>query len=581
VPGALVNRSRLPALLLAAWVAFHLAAFGIWVHRSGMLVVEGDSPWYQVYALDLYQMIAGETRVPDVPLPSGLAGVVTALGYRCNYPALYFLQMGAAFALLGETYHAALWTSAPYLALLLVGVYLLGARLADRWTGLLAAFFVGCYPGILGIARSSEEYHPVAALLPWLLLALLATDRFRRPLASAGLGVLTGIAILVKGQILFFVGVPFLVAVGQGIAPFVAGRDFRGALPVARNFLVTIGGFLLVSAPWWGPNFGYLLTDLFRHLVSHYLKGTQYVAGIDFPMAETTTPWTAPWAIKYAGVTWTELSPGFAGLFLLGGVVTIARRVKNTLFPWLVVLCPYAIFTLISGFHHPRYYFPAFAGMALLTAMGVRAVPWPAARRAIVAAAAAYFAVLVLPRAIGPDLVPGVARAIYARTVVFFEPSPAHIEQDVAALEAAIGQAPPAANRYVEWVIPERLQPGSEKLEFTFGLMARRPEWLFQYQLPSRAVTAPLGGELFRRRIDTLLVWDPESRSRAPEGARFAMDGGVPAFTRADGSRGSLADAWEGGWAARVAGWEFLGAVPLAQFPVVVWVFAKPPRPTP
>ena len=567
---------RLPALLLAAWILLQVLAFGVWVARTQRILVDGDGPWYQLYALDLYHTIAGQTRVPGVSLPTGIAGAAHALALRSNHPALYVLQISASFALLGPTLRAALWTSAPYLVLLLAGVYLLGAKLADRWTGLVAAFFAGCYPGILGLARSSEEYHPVAALVPWLLLLLLATDFFRRSLASIALGVASGAAVLIKGQVLFFVGVPYLVWAARGTAPALRKGQWRGAAKVLANFSLAIAALLAVSAPWWMPNFGFLSGSLLKHVLPRDFTGFVAAKGFGLPMAEPTAPWTYPWAAKYARVAWTELTPWFSVLFLGAAALAIARRTRNAALPGLLVACPYLLLTLMSGYHHPRYYFPAFTGMALLSAMGWREVPWRAARGAAIAASAAFYALLVFPRSVGPDLFPGVVNRMEEDTAAFTTPLASRDAEDAAAIEAAIASGGETGDRFVEWLMPARFEPGaSENLEYTFLLTARRPGWIFDHALPTRAPTEPLNHDFLRARIDTRLLWDDSSPDLAGEAARFVVHDGEPLALRPDGSVVPLPDAWEPEWRARVAGMRFAGAAFLARTRAVVWVFVR------
>ena len=106
--------------------------------------------------------------------------------------------------------------------------------------------------------------------------------------------------------------------------------------------------------------------------------------------------------------------------------------------------------------------------------------------------------------------------------------------------------------------------------------MARRPDWLFDYPLPTRAAAAPLNDKLFGRRVDTVLFWDDVSRARVPAGARYETRDGGPVAVLADGSVVPLAGSWEPGWSQEVREMDFLGAVPLAWPRAVVWVFARP-----
>lgn len=567
---------RLPIILLACWIVFQTVSYGVWINRTQRLSIVGDSLWYQVYALEIQQMLSGRLAPENVRMPVGPAGLLPVLGLRANYPNLYHLLIAASFSLFSPSLQAALYTGMPFLMLLFVGLFLLGRRLADDWVGLLAAVFAGMIPGLLGIARSSELYHPTAALIPFLFLLLLATDYFRKPLAAAGLGVLTGIAILIKGQVMFFVGLPYLLFVALGLWSSLRRGNLRDAGRVLGGGLLTLTLLLLVSAPWWLPNFSFLTMDLVEHTAGHYLTGTGIVDDNDLPYQEMTAAWTWSWAIKYALITVDELTVFGAALFaaLLAGLLVFRRR--SLLLPLLWVFAPYAIFTFISGMHHDRYYFPAFGGMALIAAMGVRHLSWRPLRFIIVCACLAGFLLTVWPRSVGPDRFPEAARFVLADSKYLHSPDRATFVADGLRLEPILKTHPQPGMKYINWLMPEQMATQSSKLIPTFELMKRSADRMFFYELPTRNLTSPLTAEQFRMRVNTQMVWDEETPKEYPEAIGYQVEHGLPVVLLADDRRLPVAGLWEQSWLADTEGLIFLGAAHMEFDRVLIWVFAKP-----
>ena len=567
--------SRLALILLAAWILFQAVALVSWIQKTNVVVAPGDTIFLRVFAQEVYQMVSGKLDIPGVDVPSGPAGIGAVLGFRWNWPALHSVAMAGSIGLFGPGLHSTLYVSVVYLVALLLGVYVLGAMIADDRTGLIAAVIVGCYPGVLGIARTCEMYFPAMALVPWLMVLLLATDGFRRPAASLGLGALTGVAVLFKGQVLFFAGAPFALVWGRSLVRAVRGGDRRRAWRIVVNGLVVVGAILAVTAPWWVPNAGILTQSLVDHTVGHYLRDTRTAGGLDLPFKEQTAPWTADWALKYARVTTGELTPLFAALFGAAFAVVLIRRRTHAGFLALWIVVPYLLLTAISGQHHPRYYFPAFPAMALVTAMGVREIPRAWARTGLVCCVLAVFAIGIAPRAFATDRWPGAARPLLSGSTFFNEVEARTPEERGEALEPILARHPnPGGARIMDWLLTDELAVYTDHYSVLLALIERADNRVICNRTPFFAVNAPFPIAQCRQRADTWLVWDADSYREHPGATGFVWEDGRPVVIEANGRAADVGDRWPDRWFETLRGARFLGAAGLRYGEAVVWVFA-------
>lgn len=563
---------RRALILLAAWIVLHSLSHLSWSLRAETIVAESDTIWFQVYALELYQMVAGDLDVPGIRVPEGVSGVFAALGMQSNESALYHLLIAGSYALFGVSVQSALLVANLFLVLLLIGMYLLGERLGGPRAGLLAAVFTGVLPGVLGSARTLDLYHPIAALLPYLFWLMLLTDRFRRAGPATALGVLTGVAILVKGQILVFAGVPMAVWFVSGIA--VSKREGHSARHVIANGVLFAACALIVSAPWWAPNLRFLVRDLIQHTAGAYIAGTGLIDEPVLPYASKLAPWTLAWAAYYARVALDCLTPLYALLAVAGVAFVVVRRKSGALLIALWIAVPYAFYTLISGNHHPLYYFPALGGFALAAALAADA--WPRAlRAATVAVTVLFFFIAVWPVAAGfPNLSPSTQGWIEGGNF-FRAPESAPHEADGAAVDKILGKRPGGGWQYVGWLMPDEVAEGSDKAYLAFELMRRSDRRLIDYALPTRTDRSPITSAEFPRRVNTWIVWDTVTPIAVPEARDFSWDHG-PAAIDETGTPASLASNWKPAWLDTVRGTTFLGAVRLEQGRIVVWCFASP-----
>jgi 4-amino-4-deoxy-L-arabinose transferase-like glycosyltransferase len=229
-------RRRLPFILLVAVLAL---SFGLNARTAANPrddYQSADERAYGRLAVDLVDSHKYGTKKMREPLhwPPG-APVMFAVGYKLfgsdhdrwtlDIRAVYWQQ-------------ALITTGTAALAALLAWM------LAGPWAGVTAGAIVGTYPPLIG-ATGDQLSEPLGAFLLIAAFVMLALAlRRRTPLTFAGAGVLFGLAILTRTDLL---AVPFLIAGVYGAIALFKQRKLKPAL-------VTWGVFVLATvitlAPW-------------------------------------------------------------------------------------------------------------------------------------------------------------------------------------------------------------------------------------------------------------------------------------------------------------------------------------------
>lgn len=277
------------------------------------------------------------------------------------------------------------WLVNPLLGgLAVLLVFVIGRRLYDAATGLIAAALLAVSPFLLLQAGSTMSH--VAALV-WTLLALLAFEAVVRRASSwaaVGCGVALGMLALTRSLTAAGIGLPIaiwlLVMVGHDrrnlrLAGFVAA----GALPfvialLAYNQFTTGSPFKTGYELWWDWDrigFGkgvsrdgdYTLHDAWDNLKSNAGDLTMYLYGWPWRLSVVPAIAAAALAAGRALVWWRRpvRRPGSAArnanhwdLFLAGTVVSLIGI--------------HVIYWTDGQMYGPRYYFEAIGALVLLSA---------------------------------------------------------------------------------------------------------------------------------------------------------------------------------------------------------------------
>jgi hypothetical protein len=368
-------------LLLAALLGAHLAVHTGWLalHADPTLgEVKGwDTRWHLRNCAVYHGVMRGALESGEGAW-SGLADSISALSlkYRSHllnhlWPRLSYLAALPAALVFGASGRVYEMNNALWLVLLLVSVYLLGKRCAGPPAGLLAAFLTSSFPGVFGLARRFELDLPLTAMVALTMLLLVRTDGFRRRAASVVVGLVAGLGILVKAQLVLFL-LPALCVLADGLSRAGSGAraeepralagpplDRRARLEPLLHAALAALHALAISAVWWWGGLDYL------HL------GNVGAAGAAPGGAGGGLAALLHESLFYASAAAECCGPLLLLLSVPGIVLALRdRRVPHRALLGVWLFGAYLLLSLL-GHKLQRFFLPALPALALLTAVGL------------------------------------------------------------------------------------------------------------------------------------------------------------------------------------------------------------------
>jgi dolichyl-phosphate-mannose-protein mannosyltransferase/DUF2993 family protein len=331
------------AVVAAAFVVL-AAATAVW------LAIDARPPeWDHANHLERSLLCAQDLRTGDVR---------AILERSSFYPPLVLCLTGAV-SLMMPVEAAASVVMLAFLALGMVGVCELGRLLGGDAAGMTAALLFGTAPFVVYSTLRLQLDLPLAAMVALALLVLLTTDDLSRRRATLLFGVVCGLGLMTKPTFVLYVLPSVVWCLARGRRRALAGASLALAVVVA------------ISLPWIGPR----LLGL----------GAQLDARAFAQAAEAghPDPLTLAGLAFYPRWLGFEIGLGATALAVIGLGVTVRRR---RWFLPIAVLVPFVALELIRNKNH-RYALPLAGALALLAAIGLRALPVSARRAGAVALA--------------------------------------------------------------------------------------------------------------------------------------------------------------------------------------------------
>ena len=344
-----------PRLLVAFLFAVLCAVSATWV-LIDRRPPEWDHANHLERAVDCYRSLR-------IVSDSGAREIVEASSF---YPPLVTCVTGALYFVFPIAPLTAQAVMMGFLGLALACVYGLGRRLSGAETGLWAAFFLGTAPFVVFSLTNFQLDLPLAAMVPLALYALLRAEAFSDVRWSLALGVVLGLGMLTKPPFAIYVLPPLLWSLWRAMRSPERSRRLgwaAAALAIAAA----------LALPWYGPR----LFGLPMQILSRSFKQAAE--------QQNPEPLTAAGLLYYPRTLPTQLGL-LAGLLLLWGLWALRRNRTARPLLWLATLGPFAVFSLIQN-KNLRYTLPILPAAALVAAIGLGSLPFPA-RRWIGAAAA-------------------------------------------------------------------------------------------------------------------------------------------------------------------------------------------------
>jgi 4-amino-4-deoxy-L-arabinose transferase-like glycosyltransferase len=200
--------------------------------------------------------------------------------YKSFNPPFYPFFLTLVYLIFGINPEAARVIQAFLGSLSCLIIYFIGKRAFNKTTGLLASFMLAIYGGHIFINR----YLLTETLFMFLvLLAILLLLQFKDTQKKAKLiisGILIGLGILTRGQLLLFI--PFIF-----IWFYSLSKKFK---EVAINFSIFLAFSLLIVIPWTIRN--YLIHKEFV-LINTYVRGNPFYL-FNHPSSNPELVWNIP-----------------------------------------------------------------------------------------------------------------------------------------------------------------------------------------------------------------------------------------------------------------------------------------------
>jgi hypothetical protein len=322
----------------------------------------------------IHQPMAAEVPWPDPDWTLAPLGYAPGGGHTIvpTYPPGLPLLMVLFWFVFGEL---GIYLVGPVSAAALVLLtYALGARISSPLVGLVGAVGIATSPTVLFIMLTPMSDVPVAAF--WMASLLLAYWRTTRGAVLAGLA--TGVAILIRPNLVFLAAVPLLVATWR---PDSSGRPV--CLRRAAAFALASAPFALFIAWWFNELYGSPLRSGYGDNADLFAWGNVRENLSRYPvwLWETQGPlvYLAPLSPLLA-IRQDERFIRWAGVALIG----------------MVTLC-YLLYVPFDAWWYLRFFVVAFPLLFILSADVIRALTArlaPAAGHAalgLFAASAVYY----------------------------------------------------------------------------------------------------------------------------------------------------------------------------------------------
>ncbi len=354
-------------LLLLLWLG-HCAANVAWIRADRTFRSYDMGPHLQAVML-----------CHEVLERQGLVGALRVLRggeERVTWPSAAYLPWAVMAATFGHGLDHFRIYNLFFVALLLLGAFLLGRALSGNGAGLVAAALVGLLPVIYGEGRSMGLDLAGAALATLAVALLVSSQGMTRAPAALLFGLTLGLCALTRPQSALLVGPPAAVACVWG-----ALRPRPRLRPLGLG-LAALGLGLAVSAVWWWGRVPLIVADFVHHYVDQ--QNDAFVV-----KAPPSALWDSLhyWATSLAAHLRVTCSPYLLPWLLAGVGLALVRYRRDPRFwvvgAWAAVQLAYLALISVPAL---RYCAPLAVGVASLAALGLCAIRRPRLRAAAVAA---------------------------------------------------------------------------------------------------------------------------------------------------------------------------------------------------
>jgi len=278
-----------------------------------------------------------------------------------------FISLAASFLyyVFPRTVQTALNFNTFYVAVLLLGVYFLGARRSVLTGALAAATIAGMMPVLQYMCLFRTEL-PLAAWVALAMLCIHASEKFKWFLPTLAAGIICGVAMLTNPIALVFLLAPVIYALIRGLA-----ESKLSGLRVL-NFAVGLIAAFAIFSVWYLPNQGAI---------------HDFLLGYGFGAEGAAYRGMHPNLLFYPWMLFQDLGwPIFLAVFIAVIFAVISRLAakregvanRRKLDLWLVVTWVIAayVFLNIPSDQQMQFLLPLLPGAAILLAVLITSIRW-------------------------------------------------------------------------------------------------------------------------------------------------------------------------------------------------------------
>ncbi|MFH1799475.1 MAG: glycosyltransferase family 39 protein [Candidatus Omnitrophota bacterium] len=352
VPGEKIKEDRLSWIALLLLFAFHVI--------NNMVIIFQDSTPFIADASDYYKISFFYWKGWMDFINSGDFYFLHSILRTGNGGQLAALLAIPFFSVFGVSHDVAILANQAFFLILLLSIFGLGKILWGRTTGLLAAFIISFYLGVVGFSRVYMLEFPILAISTACVYLLIKSEGFKNFKYSLCFGFVLAMGELLRPRFVVYIVVPVLFYVIKNIVILLRRTEVLASISVKKiaiNILTSAVLSCLILLPWYPMD---KISEYFRIQI---LWST-------WPALSKIGP-TLP---HYLQMLW-EVNLGwfFTFLFFLGLAISLFEKNKRPkiyfLLVWIALtLILVAMFGLKNFF---RLEIPLLAPMALISAAGM------------------------------------------------------------------------------------------------------------------------------------------------------------------------------------------------------------------
>jgi hypothetical protein len=248
-----------------------------------------------------------------------------------------------------------------YFVILLFSVYFIAKTIFDRQTGIIAMFLVSMYPLIFESSRQYSLDFPLTAVVALSIFILLKTAYFTNTFFSILLGIISGIAMLIKGQFVLFFIWPLIVILSGCLFKKSEKKNFKTIL-----FNVII--FFIIAAAtasiWWFNKLGIAGRGFIEHIMSKnkFLESKTVMDMYSFDF----------YFYHLRKLVSSSIGYPLSAVFIISLFYLTKSRFKYKVLMMAWILVPFILFSVLFVIKHDRFLMPILPAIAILSALGIR-----------------------------------------------------------------------------------------------------------------------------------------------------------------------------------------------------------------